>query len=149
VQLFGTGNFFVVPYKSFLSIRCIIGLLALMSVILFSGYTTTLTSFLTVQKLKPIVNSFQELASSKQYQLVQPLQLSTGTIFLVGTYLSIHIYSSIIVFPHFLFMKNATTEPFKTLGKSLRQNPNLLITDFPDSLAQKLLDYNGVYAHVK
>ena len=72
-------------FQSFLSIRFIIGLLALMSVILFSGYTTTLTSFLTVQKLKPIVNSFQELASSKQYQLVQPLQLSTGTIFLVGT----------------------------------------------------------------
>jgi len=78
------GNFFVLPYTSFLSIRFIVGLVALMTVILFSSYTTTLISFLTVQKLKPVVNSFQELASSKEYQLVVPLQAFISTVFLVG-----------------------------------------------------------------
>jgi len=78
-----TGNFFVLPYNSSLSIRFIVGLLALMTVILFNGYTTALTSFLTVQKLNPVVNSFQELASSKQYHLVAPLLSFMSTFFLV------------------------------------------------------------------
>ena len=77
------GNYFILPYKSFLSVRLTVGIWVLMTVALFSFYTSCLTSFLAVDKLKPIVNSFEELASSKEYHLVQPAHAETLDFFLV------------------------------------------------------------------
>ena len=41
-----------------------------MAVVLANAYAGTLFSFLTVTKLEPIVNSLEELANSKQLQLL-------------------------------------------------------------------------------
>ena len=38
-------------------------------VVIGNAYTSTLTSFLTAPKLKPIINSLEELAASDHYKL--------------------------------------------------------------------------------
>ena len=47
-----------------------VGVWCLMAVVLANAYAGTLFSFLTVTKLEPIVNSLEELANSKQLQLL-------------------------------------------------------------------------------
>jgi len=36
----------------------------------------------------------------------------------------------------------------KTLGNPLRRNPRLIVKDFPERLAERLIEFNGVYAQV-
>ncbi len=48
-----------------------IGLCVLMLVVLLNSYTTVYISYLTVSKFKPIVKSFEELAASKEYKIMQ------------------------------------------------------------------------------
>lgn len=48
------------------------------------------------------------------------------------------------------FNQNAETEPFKSLGASLRnQKPSLTLANLTDSLNDVLLDINGAYAQVE
>ena len=44
--------------------------------------------------------------------------------------------------------QNATREPYKTLGDSLRRDPRLIIMDYPERLSERLVEYNGVFAQV-
>ena len=48
----------------------LIGVWCLMAVVLANAYAGTLFSFLSVAKLEPIVNSLDELAQSKDLQLI-------------------------------------------------------------------------------
>lgn len=48
------------------SLRLIIGIWCLITLVLLSAYGSILTSFLTVRKLEPIVNSLEELAGTRQ-----------------------------------------------------------------------------------
>ena len=45
------------------------GMWCLMAVVLMNSYTGNLTSYLSVPKLNPIPNSFEELAASSDYKL--------------------------------------------------------------------------------
>lgn len=49
--------------------RLSVGLYCLVAVVICNAYTGTLTSFMTVPKLKPIVQSLEELAESDVYKL--------------------------------------------------------------------------------
>ena len=48
----------------------LVGVWCLMAVVLANAYAGTLFSFLSVTKLEPIVNSLEELAQSKDLQLI-------------------------------------------------------------------------------
>jgi len=55
--------------------------------IILSIYSTFLTSYLTVPKFTPVVNSFKELAAShSKYKLVEPMDTDLAQFFLVGIY---------------------------------------------------------------
>jgi len=61
-------------------------------------------------------------------------------------YTSLHEH--VFLFIQFHNPQNATREPFKTLGDSLRRDPRLVIKDYPERLAERLIEYNGVFAQV-
>jgi hypothetical protein len=54
-----------------------------MAVVLANAYAGTLFSFLSVTKLEPIVNSFEELAHSKNLQLIVQAHTELAIRFLV------------------------------------------------------------------
>lgn len=51
-----------------LSIRLMVGLWLLVTIILMNFYGSTLTSYLTLTKMKPIPNSFEDLAKNHDYR---------------------------------------------------------------------------------
>lgn len=57
-------------YKARLSLRLSVGIWLLTMIILVNAYTGTLTAFLTVPKLKPTVDTFEELANSQEKTLI-------------------------------------------------------------------------------
>ena len=57
-------------YKALLSLRLSVGIWLLAMIVLVNAYTGTLTAFLTVPKLKPTINTFEELANSKERTLI-------------------------------------------------------------------------------
>ena len=61
-----SGNY--LPNKK-LSVRMLTGIWCLMAVVLINSYTGNLTSYLSVPRLNPIPNSFDELADSSDYKL--------------------------------------------------------------------------------
>ena len=52
-----------------LSVRVLTGMWCLMAVVLINSYTGNLTSYLSIPKLNPIPNSFEELAASSDYKI--------------------------------------------------------------------------------
>ncbi|XP_046650518.1 glutamate receptor ionotropic, delta-2-like [Daphnia pulicaria] len=97
----GQGN-----YKSekTLAQRLVAGLWCLMMVVLVNAYTGTLRSYMTVPKLDPIVNTLTELAVSSETKMTVDIQLGKARMFL-----------------------EATSGPYKLIGNSLRNNPELLV----------------------
>lgn len=65
----------------------------LSAVVICNAYTGTLTSFLTLPKLKPIINSLEELAASNRYKLTAELNSAFTDTFLVFT-VKIHLQTS-------------------------------------------------------
>lgn len=61
----------------------LVGIWCLMAVVLANGYGGVLFSFLSVTKLEPIVNSLEELAQSKNLQLIIQHQSELDIRFLV------------------------------------------------------------------
>ena len=57
------------PHTFRMLVRFLIGLRCMAVVVIDNVYTSTLTSFLTAPKLKPIINSLEELAASDHYKL--------------------------------------------------------------------------------
>ena len=53
----------------FVSIRVFLGFWCLMMLILINYYSSNLTSHMTVIKLTPVINSLEELATSKKVKL--------------------------------------------------------------------------------
>jgi len=53
-----------------LATRLVLGTWCLMCVVIINSYTGNLTSYLTTPALKPIPNSFQELALSKEISFI-------------------------------------------------------------------------------
>ncbi|KZS21010.1 Uncharacterized protein APZ42_012161 [Daphnia magna] len=98
----GQGN--SVSAKERLSFRLLLGIWCLTMVVLVNAYTTTLTSYLTVPKLKPIVNTLAELAASHDTQMTVDFELGKARMFL-----------------------EATSGPKKIIGDSLREHPQFLV----------------------
>ena len=55
-----------------------------MMVIVVNAYTGTLMSYLTVPKLRPIVNTLAELAASSETQMTVDFELGKARMFLVS-----------------------------------------------------------------
>ena len=60
-----------------------IALWCLITVVICNAYSGTLPSFLTVLKLKPIINSLEELAASDKYKLTAEINSAFTDKFLV------------------------------------------------------------------
>lgn len=70
----------------------LVGVWCLIAVVLANAYSGTLFSFLSVVKLEQIVNSIEELAQSKELQLIVQDKSELAIRFLVIKLLIIHIY---------------------------------------------------------
>lgn len=143
----GNGANEIFFIRLFILVRLSVGVWILMSGVVIAFFTTLLTSYLTVPKLKPIVNSFHELRASNRYKLVEPLDIDLAELFLVCyliAFLEINKF-----FNHFHLNQNAETEPYKSLGESLRnQKPSLTFGNLTEKLYDVLLELNGAYASV-
>jgi len=64
--VFAAENFAI----KMLATRLVIGTWCLMCVVIINSYTGNLTSYLAIPALKPIPNSFEELAASKDISLI-------------------------------------------------------------------------------
>ena len=58
----------------------------MVAVVLANGYAGTLFSFLSVAKLQPVINSIEELANSKDVQLMVQARSVLAEHFLVSEY---------------------------------------------------------------
>lgn len=56
---------------------------SLIAVVIANAYSGTLTSFLTVPKLKPTISSIKELATSEDYKLTMEINTADAEKFLV------------------------------------------------------------------
>lgn len=57
------------PY-SILSLRMLAGVWALVAMVLVNSYSGTVISYLTVTKMKPKINSFEDLAAQPQIKII-------------------------------------------------------------------------------
>lgn len=124
--------------------RFLLGLWFLVMVILSTAYTCNITAYFSVPKLKPIVNSYEELATSNHYKLTIMASSAMADLFLVIT-CSLYFWRSYLLI---FYLQNSTREPYKTLGDSLRKNPHLLIKD-SSKVADVVLKYDGAFATVQ
>lgn len=108
------------------SLRIILTCWLLAIVVLINAYKSVVISYLTIPKLKPIPQSLEELAAMKQYRItIMNNTLLANSILVLSTLCGFYLCNmSCIDF------QNATSGTNKVLGDSLRQNPELLFTEF-------------------
>lgn len=82
-SLFSQGN--QISQGSRPSLYLMVGLWCLMAVVLTNAYTSTLTSYLTVPKLEPIVNTLEELAANGRIKITLDFESDLSKVFLVKT----------------------------------------------------------------
>lgn len=84
--LFIIGFFSVTPYTAKLALRSIATVWFLSAIVLTTAYTSSITAYFTTPRLMPIVNSFDELAASKQYKITLLANTALATWILVSAY---------------------------------------------------------------
>nr|CAH0107515.1 unnamed protein product [Daphnia galeata] len=97
-----------------LSFRVLAGVWVLCAMVLVNSYTGIVTSSLTTPKMKPSIDSFEDLAASKE----------TGIVLRSDTAMGVQILE-------------ATSGVFKVLGDQARSHPDRIVND-PFKLAAKL-----------
>ncbi|KAI9554064.1 hypothetical protein GHT06_019336 [Daphnia sinensis] len=102
--------------------RLMLGLWCLTMVVLVNAYTGTLMSYLTVPKLKPIVNTLAELAARRDTQMTVNFELGKARMFL-----------------------EATSGPNKIIGDSLRKNPQFLTKGNALAALKNILERRATY----
>ncbi len=70
--------------KAQISLRLVAGLWCLTMVVPVNAYTGTLMSYLTVPKLRPIVNTLEELAASSETRMTVDFELGKARMFLAN-----------------------------------------------------------------
>ncbi|XP_057369973.1 glutamate receptor ionotropic, delta-1-like [Daphnia carinata] len=104
-----------------LSFRILVGVWLLIATVLVNSYSGTIVSYLTVPKIKPSINTFEDLAISKDVELI--------------------IKKDVVIGQQILEAKSGT---FKILGDRTRNDPGRLLTDQTE--IDKLLA-KGSYAY--
>nr|CAH0110437.1 unnamed protein product [Daphnia galeata] len=99
-----TGQGSYISDKAKFSLRLVAGLWCLMMVIVVNAYTGTLRSYMVMPKLNPIINTLTELAASSQTKMTVNFEMGKARMFL-----------------------EATSGPYKVIGDSLRNHPELLV----------------------
>ena len=107
--------------------RILAGVWCLMSIVIVYSYTGKLTSYLTVPKLRPIPNSFEELAKNENYKLAVQANTVLAKSILVRCHTFFHDISCFMLRVS-LKMPNqdAKSNSFRILGDFLRANPKYL-----------------------
>lgn len=138
----------MLPYSTGFPVRLAVGLWLLMTDVFLNAYTSCVTSFLTAPKLKPIVNTFEGLAAS-DHMLSNPIDSDLSRQFLVRQKKTVYTSAVSIVYFHARGVKEATSEPFKSLGDSLRRNPfSTSLANLSAVLPGLIVQHDGVYAGV-
>ena len=129
--IFGFSNdWFIICFAVHLNFRLFVGLLGLMMTILYNSYTTTLISDSTVIKMKPIPNSFEDLARDSGRDLVIGRTMLRKSILVKKKK---HYLSSAKDWYSFIRIivtcsQKAELGSLKILGNQLRRNPNMTIS---------------------
>lgn len=131
--------------KTKFSLRLVAGLWCLMMVVLVNAYTGTLMSYLTVPKLRPIVNTLEELAASSETQMTVDFELGKARMFLVINQRKVCFNNLPILKALESFIQEATSGPNKVIGNSLRNNPQLLVKGSSTEGVKNVLQRGSVY----
>ncbi|XP_057365423.1 uncharacterized protein LOC130686150 [Daphnia carinata] len=107
-----------------LSMRFAAGSWCLIAFVLVYAYNSTLVSYISLSKYESVVNTWQELAASSSLRVTVPRGSISADIIL-----------------------NSKTGALKTLGDSLRRNPDDLLLTLPGELERVL--HSGCCAHVE
>lgn len=75
-----------------LSFRILVGVWLLIATVLVNSYSGTIVSYLTVPKIKPSINTFEDLAISKDVELIIKKDVVIGQQILVGAPVRVHIH---------------------------------------------------------
>ena len=108
------------------------------AMVLVNSYTGIVTSSLTTPKLKPSIDSLEELAASKQIAVLIRFDTSLGEQILVNSKFLFRIknHSPKNIFT-VSFVQKATSGVYKVLGDQARRNPDQIVGD-PFKLSAKL-----------
>ena len=72
-----------IPFVNKVPFRIVAATVSLCTFVLFNSYNCTLITYLTVPKMKPAINSLEDLAASKDVKLVVEFGSVLGSQFLV------------------------------------------------------------------
>ena len=112
--------------------------------VLANAYTTTIISFLTIPRLKPLPNTYEELAKEPKFQLTLEWDHVKTLTILVTPNNCIEIQ---IDLQSVKWLQDATSGPMKILGDSLRQNKHLLTQTAAEAM-DNVLKNGNVYIGV-
>lgn len=123
-----------------MAFRFLVGIWVLVAMVLVNCYSGSVTSYLTVPRMIPPINSFEDLAASKDVGVV----LLSDTIIgqqILESYkaiksLTTNAFNNLII--QFYTQQGAKSGVLKTLGDQGRHNPDQLVTSLPK--AMKLLE---------
>ena len=117
------------------------GIWLLSMVVLIKGYAGVLTSLLTVPKWKPIAQSLEKVAESKELRVTCEKNTYFSDILLVFLLFSyIHLFYWLKYFQWTIGTQNAKEGYEKILGDQLRNDPTLLLSDGIGAI-------NNVFSH--
>nr|CAH0109486.1 unnamed protein product [Daphnia galeata] len=112
---------FYMPKKFLIFQRIPITIWSLIAVAIGNAYSGSLTSFLTVPKLKTTINYLEELANNNEFKLTAEINTADADKFL-----------------------RAISGYAQILGDSLRNNPHLLFRNYTEA-TENVLNNNAVY----
>lgn len=118
----------------------------LLTTVLVNSYSGTVISYLTVPKMKPPIETFDDLTVCENVGLILRQDYVIGKQILVT--FSPHSYTYSVWLCHFFFIcQEAKTGTLKILGDQLRQYPERLFTD-QSQINVRLLTGRFAYPHV-
>lgn len=139
------------PYYYY-SFRILVGCWLLGALVLVNSYSSIVVSSLTVPKLQPAVNSFQDLVSNGEVTLISQKSVVITQIILVSFFLQtkiVQLLKNIYLRLRITYMlQSAQSGVYLALGNQLRQHPERMFLDFP-STYKKLGDGHHAFAWVQ
>ncbi|XP_046636082.1 glutamate receptor ionotropic, delta-1-like isoform X1 [Daphnia pulicaria] len=116
-----------------LSFRVLVGAWLLIVTVLVNSYSGTVISYLTVPKMKPPINTFEDLAASKEVELILLAETVIEQQIRVRDRSNSNDFFNIIICVRCLclFRKDAKTGVMKILGDQVRNNPDRILNSVP------------------
>lgn len=128
--------------------KILTGTWVLVMIVIINAYAGLLTAFLTVPKLEPTVETFEDLVNRPGWSVTIDRNNDLANKFLVSFrrfLFDFNFHFATDSYPD--FCQNASSGTFKVLGDQLRNNPDLFITDHVKTLIN-VVQHKCVYPSV-